>query len=339
MTKVLQVGEGQRPQEEQEQLRELQERLTGHLRAVVQERDPISAPGGHASVKTYLAREFGRYGEVARHSFFYHHHTHENLVLDLPGQSREGFILIGAHYYDAVPGSPGADDNQIGRTRFGNAWTGKEGSLSNPSDNAFRKYVATVEARTRVEVLPDDWPAMKKEQEKLLPQIERRDEIQELIARECEAGHLITAWRADGGGPLQTIPTEHWGLDSLLYRFFYCRMSPTAPFANEINPSGGGYIFVEYGSLFQLLQPRPSRSPQGAKDKYDWVAIKRFVFETLDEHGPPDPHDPDLPNDQALVTKVLEYCNREHREEPARSTATKRVSAWVKEYRERTSRK
>jgi Zn-dependent M28 family amino/carboxypeptidase len=31
-------------------------------------------------------------------------------VLDLPGREDRGFVLIGAHY-DAVPGSPGADDN------------------------------------------------------------------------------------------------------------------------------------------------------------------------------------------------------------------------------------
>ncbi len=31
-------------------------------------------------------------------------------MLDLPGREDRGFVLIGAHY-DAVPGSPGADDN------------------------------------------------------------------------------------------------------------------------------------------------------------------------------------------------------------------------------------
>jgi Zn-dependent M28 family amino/carboxypeptidase len=45
-----------------------------------------------------------------RHAFSHGGRTHENLVLNLPGQQDRGFILVGAHY-DAVPGSPGADDN------------------------------------------------------------------------------------------------------------------------------------------------------------------------------------------------------------------------------------
>ena len=36
--------------------------------------------------------------------------VHHNLILDLPGDQDRPFILLGAHF-DAVPGSPGADDN------------------------------------------------------------------------------------------------------------------------------------------------------------------------------------------------------------------------------------
>ena len=42
--------------------------------------------------------------------------THQNLILNLPGATRGNQkppILIGAHY-DAVPGTPGADDNATG---------------------------------------------------------------------------------------------------------------------------------------------------------------------------------------------------------------------------------
>jgi aminopeptidase YwaD len=40
----------------------------------------------------------------------HHGHPHQSLVLDIPGREKPGFILVGAHF-DAVPGSPGADDN------------------------------------------------------------------------------------------------------------------------------------------------------------------------------------------------------------------------------------
>ena len=88
----------------------LQERLTAHLQAVVRERHPDHAPAGHADVRTYIDRELARYGPVAMHEFDHRGRAHRNLILDLPGQRSGGRVLVGAHY-DAVPGSPGADDN------------------------------------------------------------------------------------------------------------------------------------------------------------------------------------------------------------------------------------
>jgi aminopeptidase YwaD len=88
----------------------LQDRLTAHLQEVARERDPYSAPEGHAYVESYITRELARYGPVARHAFDHRGRTHYNLVLDLPGRHDRGMVLVGAHY-DAVPGSPGADDN------------------------------------------------------------------------------------------------------------------------------------------------------------------------------------------------------------------------------------
>jgi aminopeptidase YwaD len=94
----------------QETLAEVQARLAAHLHAVVRERDPETSPKGHAYVKAYLRRELARYGQVTPHRFSHRGRDHENLILNLPGQRSGGFILVGAHF-DAVPGSPGADDN------------------------------------------------------------------------------------------------------------------------------------------------------------------------------------------------------------------------------------
>ena len=88
----------------------LQERLIAHLREVARERDPNRAPTGHAFVKDYIGRQFAQYGEPEFHAFAHRGRAHENLILDLPGQQDHGLVLLGAHY-DAVPGSPGADDN------------------------------------------------------------------------------------------------------------------------------------------------------------------------------------------------------------------------------------
>ena len=97
-------------EEDQEALASLQARLAAHLHEVVRERDPETSPEGHGYVKAYLGRELARHGQVTRHQFSHRRRSHENLILDLPGRHRSGLLLIGAHF-DAVPGSPGADDN------------------------------------------------------------------------------------------------------------------------------------------------------------------------------------------------------------------------------------
>src|SRR5918995_4924671 len=88
----------------------LRQRLLGHLGAIARERDPYRSPGGHSEVKHYILRELAKHGAVKAHDFDHMGRAHQNLVLDLPGEQDRGFILVGAHY-DAVPGSPGADDN------------------------------------------------------------------------------------------------------------------------------------------------------------------------------------------------------------------------------------
>jgi Zn-dependent M28 family amino/carboxypeptidase len=88
----------------------LRDRLLRHLRAVARERDPDRAPGGHSEVRHYIFRELAKRGEARIHVFEHLGQAHQNLILDLQGEQDRGFILIGAHY-DAVPGSPGADDN------------------------------------------------------------------------------------------------------------------------------------------------------------------------------------------------------------------------------------
>ena len=86
------------------------DRLAAHLHEVARERDPYGAPVGHAYVQAYVTQQLTRYGVVTAHQFSHLGRTHQNLVLDLPGQTDRGLVLVGAHY-DAVPGSPGADDN------------------------------------------------------------------------------------------------------------------------------------------------------------------------------------------------------------------------------------
>lgn len=94
----------------------LKEFLQTHLSHLVRERDPYLATGGHFFVQQYIKQQLSLWGTVETHKFEVRGETYQNLILNLPAIATSGKkapILIGAHY-DAVPGSPGADDNATG---------------------------------------------------------------------------------------------------------------------------------------------------------------------------------------------------------------------------------
>lgn len=93
----------------------IQQKLHHHLTQIVRERDPYLATGGHFLVREYIRNSLAQWGEVEVHEFDFCGKSHQNLVLNLPAASPTHLppILIGAHY-DAVPGTPGADDNATG---------------------------------------------------------------------------------------------------------------------------------------------------------------------------------------------------------------------------------
>ncbi len=93
----------------------LRDNLKTHLKQIARERDPYIASGGHFWVKQYIRQQLEQWGKVTIHEFQFRGLKHENLILNLSGKHNQKLppILIGAHY-DAVPGSPGADDNATG---------------------------------------------------------------------------------------------------------------------------------------------------------------------------------------------------------------------------------
>ncbi len=95
---------------------DLQETLRSHLTHIARERDPYMAAGGHFYVQQYIREQLAQWGEVTTHEFKIKARIHQNLILNLPAQTKYANrppILIGAHY-DAVPGTTGADDNATG---------------------------------------------------------------------------------------------------------------------------------------------------------------------------------------------------------------------------------
>ncbi len=94
---------------------DLKEHLHTHLTQLVRDRDPYLATSGYFYVQQYIHQQLEQWGTVEIHSFQVRGKTHQNLILNLPAatNNQKPPILIGAHY-DAVPGTPGADDNATG---------------------------------------------------------------------------------------------------------------------------------------------------------------------------------------------------------------------------------
>ena len=94
--------------------------LLGHLRALISERHPISAPAALRQAEQYLIEQFRSLGlEVTTHAFRALGGTYRNVIAtrSFPGRPRSepaGLPLIVAAHYDTVPHSPGADDNASG---------------------------------------------------------------------------------------------------------------------------------------------------------------------------------------------------------------------------------
>ena len=101
------------------------DRISTHLRALVGERHPLTSPAALLRTESYLTEEFrGNGWEVATHAFEALGGTYRNVVATLPPpvphltsspvpRASGPPLIIGAHY-DAVAGSPGADDNASG---------------------------------------------------------------------------------------------------------------------------------------------------------------------------------------------------------------------------------
>ncbi len=96
---------------------DLQKRLWHHLQIMAQPRDPYWSPAGHRAVQEYITTQLQPWGEVEPFAFLVREQQHYNYQLRCLPQSPKAAqrppLLVGAHY-DAVPASPGADDNATG---------------------------------------------------------------------------------------------------------------------------------------------------------------------------------------------------------------------------------
>ena len=85
-----------------------------HLDKIARPRDLFENPEALSEIQNYIEEEFKSYGyAVRRQAFPFREHTFFNLIAQKnPDASRPRFV-IGSHF-DAVPGTPGADDNASG---------------------------------------------------------------------------------------------------------------------------------------------------------------------------------------------------------------------------------
>jgi Zn-dependent M28 family amino/carboxypeptidase len=90
------------------------ERLAHNLKKLVGERNPFSGRQHLNAVESFIKEELEAYGlGVESDSFSYGGQTFHNLVARLNPHTIGPLIILGAHF-DAVVGTPGADDNASG---------------------------------------------------------------------------------------------------------------------------------------------------------------------------------------------------------------------------------
>lgn len=90
------------------------ERILQHLRNVTRERNFQTARASLSEVQSYIQRELTSYGFRVREEPFSHAgESFVNLIASREENPHKPRWIFGAHF-DAVPGSPGADDNASG---------------------------------------------------------------------------------------------------------------------------------------------------------------------------------------------------------------------------------
>lgn len=90
------------------------ELLKKHLLKIAQVRDPFENPEALKEVQNYIRHTFEASGyEVAADPFLFEGREFCNWIASRPGSREIPDLIVGAHF-DAVPGSPGADDNASG---------------------------------------------------------------------------------------------------------------------------------------------------------------------------------------------------------------------------------
>jgi len=90
------------------------QRLRRHLQTIIGERSPFSGQRHLAAVESFVEGEFQSYGLRVENDFFrYRGTTYRNIIGQLGGRADGPLVILGAHI-DAVPGTPGADDNASG---------------------------------------------------------------------------------------------------------------------------------------------------------------------------------------------------------------------------------
>ena len=90
------------------------EMLARQLRVIAKERNHETSPVALVFVRDYVRKELLSYGfEVHEEPFTHTGQTFSNLIARWPGTTAPDRLIVGAHF-DAVPGSPGADDNASG---------------------------------------------------------------------------------------------------------------------------------------------------------------------------------------------------------------------------------
>jgi hypothetical protein len=100
------------------------------------------------------------------------------------------------------------------------------------------------------------WEISQHQFEVVRPSLQRRAAVDAEFAKQCEAGQLLTFYRATEGGEMHPIPRAWWNTEKSS-RFIMCQLSPTKPFSTAFAGESFAWIFVSRESLDRYLNGQP----------------------------------------------------------------------------------
>jgi len=129
---------------------------------------------------------------------------------------------------------------------------------------------------------------------------------------------------------LANTPAIKQSSSPMLLTLVMPKSQPVFPFAVVGNLASFSGNNITLSTDFLNTMPSKSSSKRGAKPKHDWPAYRKKFDEVIEYYGLPGIDQPELKNQAALETKLVEWGEKTFGEAPSPASIRRYVSQWLK---------